>query len=258
VSIQGNLQRMIEAIDTTSLTRQQKLRLFRFGVCPRLSWPLMIEEFPISWLERELQPIATRALKKWSASSNTSILFLPANRGGLALPSLVTLYKRMQATRMVQLFTSRDQSVRKAAELHLEEERKSLRAKYRPAEFVDNLLSSDQFTNQRTVARAAKTIITEEDADERHQSLCQLPAQGGMARSWEETSPELWVRTVHRASQVRTECLSWHSPHQCKPPHLGQEDQRHLQPVQGPSAVSRSYFKQLPGCDGTSEVQSET
>jgi hypothetical protein len=131
------------------------------------------------------------------SSSNTSILFLPANRGGLALPSLVTLYKRMQATRMVQLFTSRDQSVRKAAELHLEEERKSLRAKYRPAEFVDNLLSSDQFTNQRTVARAAKTIITEEDADERHQSLCQLPAQGGMARSWEETSPELWVRTVH-------------------------------------------------------------
>ena len=47
--------------------------------------------------------------------------------------------------------------VRKAAELHLEEERKSLRVKYRP---VDDLLSSDQFTSQRTVARAAKTIIT--------------------------------------------------------------------------------------------------
>ena len=69
----------------------------------------MIEELPISWLERELQPMATRALKKWSglaSSSNTSILFRPAKRGGLALPSLVTLYKRMQATRMVQLFTS--------------------------------------------------------------------------------------------------------------------------------------------------------
>ena len=137
--IQGNLQRMIEAIDTASLTRQQKLRLFRFGVCPRLSWPLMIEEFPISWLERELQPMATRALQKLSglaSSSNTSILFLPANRGGLALPSLVTLYKRMQATRMVQLFTSRDQSVKKTAELHLEEERKCLRAKYRPSQFA--------------------------------------------------------------------------------------------------------------------------
>ena len=78
----------------------------------------MIEEFLISWLERELQPMATRALKKWSglaSSSNTSNLFLPADKGGLALHSLVTLYKRMQATRMVQLFTSRDQSVRKAA-----------------------------------------------------------------------------------------------------------------------------------------------
>ena len=78
----------------------------------------MIEEFPISWLECELQPMETRALQKWSglaSSSNTSILFFPANRGGLALPSLVTLYKKMKATRMVQLFTSRDQSVRKAA-----------------------------------------------------------------------------------------------------------------------------------------------
>ena len=69
--------------------------------------------------------------------------------------------------------------------------------KYRQAQFVDDLLSSDQFTSRRTVARAAKIIITEEDADERHQFLCQLPAQGGMARSWEETSPELWVKAVH-------------------------------------------------------------
>ena len=82
-------------------------------------------------------------------------------------------------------------------ELHLEEERKRLRAKYRPAQFVDDLLSSDQFTSRRTVARAAKTIITEEDADERHLFLCQLPAQGEMARCWEETSPELWVKAVH-------------------------------------------------------------
>ena len=103
------------------------------------------------------------------------------------------LYKRMQATRMVQLFTSRDQGAREAAELHLEEEK---RLKFRPAEFVDDLLSNDRFTSRRTVARAAKTIISEEEADERHQVLCQLPAQGGMARSWEETSPELWVQAV--------------------------------------------------------------
>ena len=107
LSIQGNLHRMLDAVNTTPFTRQQKLRLFRYGVSPRMLWPLTVEDLPISWLERELQPLATKALKKWAGlarSSNTSILFLPAKRGGLALPSLVDLYKKMQATRMVQLF----------------------------------------------------------------------------------------------------------------------------------------------------------
>ena len=92
-SIKGKLQQMLDA---TPLTRHQKLRLFRYGVCPRLSLPLTFEDLPITWLQRELQPLATKALKKWTGlagSSNTSILFLPENRGGLALPSLVSLYK---------------------------------------------------------------------------------------------------------------------------------------------------------------------
>ena len=63
-SLQNNLQRMLAAIDATPLTRQQKLRLFKHGVSPRLSWPLLIEELPITWLERELQPQVTKALKR--------------------------------------------------------------------------------------------------------------------------------------------------------------------------------------------------
>ena len=146
VSLQQQLQRMLSAIDGVPLSRQQKLRLFRYGVCPRLSWSLLIEEFSITWLERELQPLATKALKRWAGltrSSNTSILFLPAKRGGLALPSLVSLYKRMQATRMVQLLTSLDPGVRKAGDLHLVEERARQRLKFRPASLVDSILSQD-------------------------------------------------------------------------------------------------------------------
>ena len=133
-SIRQHLQQMLDAIDNTPLTRQQKLRLFRFGVCPRMSWPLLIEDLPISWLERELQSLATTALKKWAGlarSSCTSILFLPVKQGGLAIPSLVGLYKRQQAACMVQLFTSSDLGVRKAADLHLVDERKSQRAKFK-------------------------------------------------------------------------------------------------------------------------------
>ena len=152
---------MLGAIDTTPLTRQQKVRLFRYGVCPRMSWPLTVEDLPIYWLEREIQPLATKALKKWAGlarSSNTSILFLPAKRGGLALPSLVDLYKKMQATRMVQLLSSNDPGVRMAAKLHLEEERRIQRRRFKPAQLVEDLMSGGQSQSRPTVSRAAKTM----------------------------------------------------------------------------------------------------
>ena len=84
-----------------------ELCLFKQGICPRLSWPLIIEVCPITWLECELQPTETKFLKKWAAparSSNTSIIFPPDKEGGLALPSTVSL----QATKIVQLPTFHD------------------------------------------------------------------------------------------------------------------------------------------------------
>ena len=41
------LQEMLQAIDE-SLLRKQKLLLYSGGVCPRLSWPLLTQEFPPS------------------------------------------------------------------------------------------------------------------------------------------------------------------------------------------------------------------
>ena len=182
--------RFVSAIDDTPISRQQKLHLFKYGVCPRLSWPLLVEDFPLTWLERELQPLATKALKKWAGlatSSNTSILFLPAKKGGLALPSLVGLYKRLQATKMVQLLSSHDAGVRKAADLRLVEEKGKKRLKFRPAALVDSIRSQDPPRNRRALTRAAMTLLTDEEDDERHQSLCQLHTQGEMAQSWEDT-----------------------------------------------------------------------
>ena len=135
-ALKGSLQRMLSAIDESPLTCQQKLRLYKHGVCPRLSWPLLVEEFPITWLERDLQPLATSALKCWSGlakHSNTSILFLPVKKGGLALPNLVFEHKKLQASKMVQLRMSHDPGVRKVASLRFFEEKKRLRTKFKPA-----------------------------------------------------------------------------------------------------------------------------
>ena len=160
-SLQESLQQMLTAIDETLLARQQKLRLFKHGVFPRLSWPLLMEDFPISWLERELQPLATKALKKWAGlarSSNKSILFLPVKWGGLALPFPTGLYKKLQAMKMAQLLMSRDNGVQKAADLHLSEEKKSQRMKFKLAALIDFISCKDLFLSSKAVTDVGKVV----------------------------------------------------------------------------------------------------
>ena len=193
-SLRGYLQHMLMAIDKTPLTCQQKLRLFKHGVCPRLSWFLLVDDFPISWLKRDLQPLATEALMEWARltrHSYTTILSLPFKRGGLALPSLVREHKKLQASKMVQLITSQDPGVRKVADLRLLEEKKRQRIKFRPAVLEDSIQTQDHPQSRRALTGAVKTLLSEEEDDGLHLSLCQLPAQGEMTRAWEESTPDL-------------------------------------------------------------------
>ena len=96
------LASMLEKVDATSITGQQKLKLFKVSICPRLTWDLSISDLPVSWLRNHLQSIATRFLKRWSGlarSADPNRLFLPKSNGGLELPHLVTVYKKLHAAK---------------------------------------------------------------------------------------------------------------------------------------------------------------
>ena len=54
----ANLKRMLQAVDKCPLTSHQKLKLYKAVVCPQLSWLLLIEELPITWVEREPEATA--------------------------------------------------------------------------------------------------------------------------------------------------------------------------------------------------------
>ena len=101
-----------------------------------------------------------------------------------------------------------------------------------------------------------------EDADERHQFLCQLPAQCGVARSWKDTSPERWVKAVHGLPPEPLKFALSASlgtlPTNANLHTWGKKTRDTLQPVHGTPAVSHPYPQQLPCCNGTSEVQSKT
>ena len=119
-----------------------------------------------------------RFLKKWvglAQPANTSILFLPKKRGGLALPSLVTLYKKEQSSCMVQLFTSEDPGVCRAAHLPLQEEEGAQTARFKPAVFVNEIKAVDISRSRQALAKNVKSLLEEEDAEKRHERLCSLP-----------------------------------------------------------------------------------
>ena len=88
--LKARLKHLLQAVDGCFVTCHQKLKLFKLGICPRLSWLLTIYEYPITWIERELDLMTTKFLKKWAGltkSANTSLLYLPKCDGGLNLPS---------------------------------------------------------------------------------------------------------------------------------------------------------------------------
>ena len=58
------LTSMLDRVEVSNVTRQQKLRLYRVGICPRIAWDLAINNFPISWVKRKLEATATYTLKK--------------------------------------------------------------------------------------------------------------------------------------------------------------------------------------------------
>ena len=59
------LQGMLSAIDKIPLTWKQKLLLYSGGVCPRLTLPLLTNEFATTWMEDQIDPLVTRYLKRW-------------------------------------------------------------------------------------------------------------------------------------------------------------------------------------------------
>jgi len=40
IALKANLERMLKAVDAAPVTRRQKLRLYKAGICPRLTWLL--------------------------------------------------------------------------------------------------------------------------------------------------------------------------------------------------------------------------
>ena len=140
----SKLEGMLARVDACPLTRRQKILIYRAGVCPRLSWLLSIEEFPISWMEKRLDALISRYLKRWAGlakSAHNSLLYLSTKTGGLNLPLLSSLHKSLQVARQSRMLTSPNLSVRLMAERALQKDLSLSRPQFKASQEVLDVMS---------------------------------------------------------------------------------------------------------------------
>ena len=197
--IKNRLLSMLQLVDQSGVTRLQKLKLYKLAICPRLTWLLSIQEYPASWIEKELEGPTTKFLKQWAGltkSATPNRLYLPKQDGGLNLPSVSSLYKCLQCSRQCQLLTSSDPTVRRIAEDNLQLEIVTQRKMFKPAVMVRDTMIDDPSFTRKTLRVAAKRKCREEDDTTRRDHLLSLPRQGELSRTATPASAKAWAEAL--------------------------------------------------------------
>ena len=196
------LQEMLDKTNSCPLSGKHKLMVYKAGICPRLSWLLLIEELPISWVEK-LDAIATRYIKRWTGLmkfANSALLYLPQNMGGLNLPLISKMYRRLKVTRQSQLLTSPDPCVRLMSENILMKELTLKRAKFKPSVKVREVMMANPDYSRRSLSNGAKTMIEDDINEEKFDYLLSLEKEGQMLRNTTPESAKLWGQALLQLS----------------------------------------------------------
>ena len=194
------LTTLLQKVDATLLSRQQKLLLYKMAIIPRLTWDLSISDLPISWLQNTLQPIATRFLKRWSGparSADPNRLFLPKSNGGLELSHIVTTYKKIHAAKAGSFMCSRDSVVRAIATQDTPQEASRKRSVFRPHQEVVEVMSEDPGATKKRVVDRVKAKIQAEDTSSRLAHTTSLQVQGLTVREFEGRAAQNWSTVIH-------------------------------------------------------------
>ena len=193
------LRTMLSKVDATLLSSRQKLRLFKDAVCPRLTWDLSLANLPISWVEKNLDSLATKFLKRWTGlakSANTCRLYLPKSKGGLQLPSISTTFKKLKCAKAASLMSSRDSLVRHMATQQTLAEASARRQAFKPFQQVVEVMQEDPGASRKTLAAQAKGRVAEVDASVHLEQCRTLSVQGQTVRQFEDRAADLWSQTV--------------------------------------------------------------
>ena len=126
-SLKQKFLKFTELIDSTLLNGSQKVWIWENYAMSKFGWDFLITDVPPSFVEKVLQEIETRYLKKWTGlarSADPSILYRGSeDGGGLGLKEVSVEHKRQRLIRRHQLDTSKDPVVKEIHERFAAEQR---------------------------------------------------------------------------------------------------------------------------------------
>ena len=156
-------------------------------------------EFPISWVQRFPDALVTKYLKQWTGlakSANTSRLFLPKSEGGLQLPLLSTIFKKLQCVKAASLMLSRDPLVRHLASQKTLAEASAVRKSFKPYSQIVEVMKEDPGANRKTITKQVKNAMVEADVQLHLQQCQSLVVQGQTLRQFRDRAASLWAQVV--------------------------------------------------------------
>jgi hypothetical protein len=223
-----SLDEMIALVNSTTLSGVSKSWLYQFAILPRLTWPFLVYDLSLSFVERQLQPLCTRMLKEWlgvTRCATPDILYLSKQCKGLGFTSLVTHYKKMQIVRADLFKYSTDPRVRAMYHYLLDIDVRNRKFKWKPYEHhelaeraveLQRLTDGGQqgrtglgYLKKRTThpsaeedrkghRKAVTSFIVQEENDSRRVHLMSLAKQGKWS-SWDSLMQQdlSWYRLLY-------------------------------------------------------------
>ena len=193
-AILSQLSSYLLRVDSSLVSRRQKLKLYNLAICSRISWNLSIHALPLSWIERSLDSLVIKYLKKWAGlakPANSARLFITSAAGGLGLKKPSMIYQNMQLSRHSQFILSSDSCVRFLASKQLKQEESQFSG-FHPASLVRNILSVDPGASRKHLKKHVAAELRSIHNTGLRKSLQSLAVQGSLVESEETLSDNVW------------------------------------------------------------------
>ena len=162
-----------------------------------MSWDLKLYHLPQSFIQRSLDPVCTRFLKKWlrlPQCGNPGVLFLEPGKGGLGLPSMATFHLALSAGKLARLAHSRDPVVSRLATKSANHQAGLNSC---PDKTVLEAWSNSTHLTGPQLKRRVARQIRDEDDQMRLNDIRHLDVQGRFLRIMESfCSTDYWSRAV--------------------------------------------------------------